>query len=101
MARIIWTEPALENLDAIADYISLDNLDAAFNLVKKVFSKVELLKDNPKLGRIPGDLKKTSYRRLVVNPLHIYYRIDGESVIIIHITRAEREFNINRFVDRN
>ncbi len=25
MARIIWTEPALQELDEIADYISLEN----------------------------------------------------------------------------
>ena len=29
MAEIIWTEPALADLDAIADYIALDKPDAA------------------------------------------------------------------------
>lgn len=28
MAEIIWTEPALADLDAIADYIALDKPDA-------------------------------------------------------------------------
>jgi toxin ParE1/3/4 len=32
MARIIWTEPALQELDEIADYISLDNPTAAKKL---------------------------------------------------------------------
>ena len=29
MAEVIWAEPALNDLDAIADYISLDNPEAA------------------------------------------------------------------------
>ena len=37
MAQIIWTEPALNDLDTIADYIALDDPQAARNLVRKVF----------------------------------------------------------------
>ena len=40
MARIIWTEPALQDLDEIADYISLDKPNAARRLVQRVFERV-------------------------------------------------------------
>jgi toxin ParE1/3/4 len=40
MAEVIWTEPALADLDAIADYIALDKPDAASALVKRVFEHV-------------------------------------------------------------
>jgi toxin ParE1/3/4 len=45
MAEVIWTEPALNALDEIADHIALDNYDAACRLVSKVFEKVELLEE--------------------------------------------------------
>jgi len=35
MANIIWTDPALADLDEIADYIVLDNFSAAQQMVKK------------------------------------------------------------------
>ena len=35
MAQVIWAEPALN--DAIADYIALDNLVAAAELVRRIF----------------------------------------------------------------
>lgn len=35
MAELIWTEPALQDLDAIADYIALDKPEAARQLVKR------------------------------------------------------------------
>jgi plasmid stabilization system protein ParE len=37
MAEIICTDPALSDLDAIADYIALDNPEAAKVLVQNVF----------------------------------------------------------------
>ena len=43
MAKVIWTEPALSDLDAIADYIALDNPKAAREFVLRVFSHVEQL----------------------------------------------------------
>jgi plasmid stabilization system protein ParE len=43
MAQIVWTEPALNDLDAIADYIALENPAAAAELVRRVFAHVEQL----------------------------------------------------------
>ena len=43
MAALIWTEPALQDLDAIADYIALHNPVAAGELVQRVFQHVEQL----------------------------------------------------------
>ena len=42
MVELIWSEPALQDLDAMADYIALDKPDAARALVARVFDKVEL-----------------------------------------------------------
>ncbi len=37
MAQIIWTEPALLDLNEIAEYIAIDKPSAAIRLVQKVF----------------------------------------------------------------
>jgi plasmid stabilization system protein ParE len=37
MVEGVWTEPALSDLDAVADYIALENPDAARALVQRVF----------------------------------------------------------------
>ncbi|QOD71212.1 type II toxin-antitoxin system RelE/ParE family toxin, partial [Vibrio navarrensis] len=41
MAEVIWTEPALSDLNDIAEYIALENVVAAKQLVQAIFSKVE------------------------------------------------------------
>ncbi len=50
MARVIWAEPALLDLDAIADYIALDKPQAAQKLVQQVLVRVGRLQKFPKLG---------------------------------------------------
>ena len=40
MAEVIWTEPALNDLDAIADYIALDDPAAALARAKSLRERI-------------------------------------------------------------
>jgi toxin ParE1/3/4 len=90
MAQVIWSEPALSDLDAIADYIALENPEAARALVQKVFHHVEQLAQHPKSGPKPPELKGWRYRQIVEPPCRIFYREDDERVFILYVMRAER-----------
>ncbi|TFH84887.1 type II toxin-antitoxin system RelE/ParE family toxin [Billgrantia azerbaijanica] len=91
MAEVVWTEPALQELDAIAEYIALDNPVAAGSLVEEVFEKTERLKEFPQSGRIPPELPNSVYREVVSPPCRIFYREDGDRVLILYVMREERE----------
>ncbi|MDP4945061.1 type II toxin-antitoxin system RelE/ParE family toxin [Alishewanella sp. SMS8] len=91
MAEVIWTEPALQELDAIAEYIALDNPAAASDLVKEVFDKTERLENFPKSGRIPPELPDSVYREVVVPPCRIFYRQDEQRVLVLYVMREERQ----------
>lgn len=94
MAEVIWAEPALYSLQEVTDYISLDNPDAARVLVGKVFQTIDLLERNPELGNVPSELKNTPYRRLVIRPLYLYYRVDDEKIRIVFVDRTEIKFDL-------
>jgi len=96
MARIVWAESALRDLDGIADFIALDEPAAAKRLIKRAFAKVDQLVDLPESGTSPRDLRGTPYRRLIVKPILIYYRIDGSTVYMVHVARGKRQFNLQR-----
>ena len=91
MARLVWTEPALQDLEEIAEYIALDDISAAKRLVSEVFSVMEMLEKFPNSGRRPPKLKRTQYREKVVGPCRIFYRVEKESVFVLYIMRGERE----------
>lgn len=95
MARIIWTEPALQELDKIADYISLDNPTAAKNLVREAFDRVDQLTDHPKSGKLSEEFEATVYREIVMPPCRIFYRVANEIVYIIHVIREEQLLDID------
>jgi len=90
MAEVVWTEPALSDLDAIADYIALENPDAARALVRRVFHHVEQLIEHPRSGSKPPELRGWGYRQIVEPPCRVFYREDSARVLIPYVMRAER-----------
>jgi toxin ParE1/3/4 len=90
MARLIWTEPALLDLEEIAEYIALDKPSAAKKLVRSVFKRVERLGQHPQSGRKPPEFNKTVYREIIVGPCRIFYRIDKKKIYILYVMRGER-----------
>ena len=91
MAEIIWTEPAIADLDAIADYIALENPAAAGALVQRILQHVLQLMDHPESGSRPKELGNgTRYRQIVDPPCRIFYRFDGKTVFVVHVMRTER-----------
>ena len=90
MAEIVWTEPALSDLDAIADYIALDKPLAARELVARVFDHVAQLADFPKSGSRPREIRDSRYRQIVEPPCRVVYRLEGDQVLILHVMRSEQ-----------
>jgi plasmid stabilization system protein ParE len=100
VAEVIWAEPALNDLDAIADYIALDNPEAARRLVQKIFEHVGHLESHAKLGSKPRELKGWRYRQIVEPPGRIFYREDSGRVLILHVMRPERLLRPQLLSDR-
>ena len=100
MAQIVWTEPALSDLDAIADYIAIENPQAAAELVRRIIGHVEQLADHPESGSRPQELKRSRYRQIVDPPCRVFYRYDGHKVFILHVMRSERLLRKTRLTSR-
>ena len=90
MARIIWADPAIQELDAIADYIALDKPEAAQQLLRQVLAAVGRLQKFPRMGSLPAELHGLPYRQLIVPPCRIFCRIEKKVVYIVHILRGEQ-----------
>lgn len=98
--RLIWSEPALDDLDAIADYIALDKPLAAKRLVRKVFEKVSSLARFTRLGSVPPELRDLPYRQLIIPPCRIFYRSQGATITVVAVIRGERKLT-KELLDRH
>jgi plasmid stabilization system protein ParE len=104
MAEIIWTDPALSDLDAIADYIALDKPDAASRLVQRVLKHVELLAKHPQLGPTIPELRPTStYRQIVEAPCRAFYRYEKATgkIFVLGVMRGEKLFQKSLLTERD
>ena len=104
MVSIIWAEPALSDLDEIADYIALDKPNAASGLVHRIFTHVELLKRHPEIGpRIPELVPDSRYRQIVEPPCRVFYRYEKSSnrVFILSVMRGEKLFQADLIESRD
>jgi toxin ParE1/3/4 len=101
MAEVIWTEPALNDLDAIADYIALENPSAARELVQRVFKHVEQLIAHPDSGSKPEELRGWRYRQILELPCRVLYRRDRRTVYILYVMRGERRLKKVSLTERD
>lgn len=105
MAELIWTDPALQDLDAIADYIAVEDPLAARRLVQRVFEHVAQLEAHPESGSHPPELRRSSgrYRQIVEPPCRVFYRYEHASgkVFVLHVMRGEMRLRKHRVIKRN
>lgn len=101
MAEVIWTLPALNDLDAIADYIALDDPQAAQGLVRRIFQHIDQLAEYPESGSRLPEMRQSRYRQIVEPPCRVFYRHDGSQVIVLHVMRGERHFRKTRILKRD
>ena len=88
--EIKWLKKALKNLDDEANFIAKENPVAARNTVQKILNHVELLINNPSLGR-PGRIHGT--RELVIdNTSYIVpYRVNNNGIEILRVFHTSRK----------
>ncbi len=98
MAEIVWSEPALADLEAIAEYIALENPAAASELVQRIVGHVGQLAEHPESGTRVPELGRSRYRQLVEPPCRVFYRYDGQQVFVLHVMRTERLLRKSRLV---
>ncbi len=102
LAALIWTAPALDDLDDIAAWIALENRAAAGDLVQRALAAVERLRRFPSSGRWVPELELTSriYREVIVPPLRILYRREERDVLTVLVLRGEEQLQPRRLSRR-
>jgi addiction module RelE/StbE family toxin len=88
---IVWSSRALQHLQALRAFIAKDNPSAARDVGAAILAAVDLLADQPGLGR-PGRVRGT--RELIVpgTPYLIPYRVRDNRLEIVAIFHGRRRW---------
>jgi len=89
--RVEWTEPTLEDMAAIRDYIAEDSMENAYRFIERLFDAAEQLSDFPERGRHVPETKRDDVRELLFRDYRIIYRIKTKQVDILTVLHGSRD----------
>jgi toxin ParE1/3/4 len=92
MATLIWTEPAVSDLEEIGQFISKDNPPAAEKVGSRIIREAENVAAFPRLGRIVPEFGNPRIREIISQPYRVIYKFDeeGDLVAILRIWHGAR-----------
>lgn len=88
--KLIWSPQAIEDIQAIAEYIARDSIVYAESTVERIFQAPERLMQFPKLGRIVPEKNDDSIRELFVFQYRIIYEILASEIHILTVVHGKR-----------
>jgi len=95
MAKIRWTDKAVNNLESIFDYIAHDSKAYAAQFVKSLIVSTKKLEAMPQCGRSVPELHDHKLREVIYRDYRIVYRIDSvkDYVEILAVVHGSRDFS--------
>lgn len=96
--RVVWSERALERVEAIALYIARDSEDAAVRWTLDLFDAAERLAGFPESGKPGRDVRTVGIRELVFGAYRVFYEI-GADVEIHTVRRGSQQLDEDEFSD--
>ncbi|NKJ36409.1 type II toxin-antitoxin system RelE/ParE family toxin [Rhizobium sp. SG570] len=89
---VYFSSEAESDLERIADYIAVDNPRRALSLVQELRGKCESLADAPLAFPLLPRYERHGIRRRVHGNYLIFYRVDGENVVVIHVLHGAMDY---------
>ncbi len=88
--KLIWSPDALDDIEAIGDYISRDSEFYAESTVLKIFEAPQNLVNFPKLGRVVPEVGDEDIRELFVFQYRLIYEIKSNEIQILTVIHGKR-----------
>jgi plasmid stabilization system protein ParE len=86
-----WTEQAVNQLGAIAEYIGLASPIYAEQIVDRVVGRLRQAQDFPASGRHVPEGGQTDLRELIEAPYRVIYRVVPGAILVIAIVHGRQD----------
>lgn len=91
MAKIVWSDIALADLESIVGYIAQDSEAYAAAFAEKVVRIVEQIGAFPSIGRVVPEYNREDLHECLFQNYRIIYQIESEWVAIAAVVHASRD----------
>ena len=86
--KLVWTEKASSDIEAIVRYIARRDPSAAARIGLGIYDRAQILLQHPEAGTILDELREGGWRKLIFRRWKIVYIIRGDAIIIGRIRPA-------------
>jgi toxin ParE1/3/4 len=93
LPTVYWTERAVSDLDAIGDYISRDDPNAARRWVSKLIATAEKAANAPMGGRRVPEVGRDDVREVFLRNYRIVYRVGEGRIDVLTVFEGHRSFS--------
>ncbi len=92
MTRVVWTEPAVSDLDSIHANIARDVEAYADAVIAEIFESVDRLAHFPQSGRVVPEMGDDDTREIIVGNYRVIYDVGRDIVRILAVLHCARLF---------
>jgi toxin ParE1/3/4 len=89
--KITWSNRAINELEAIFEYIARDSKDNASSTAENIKEQVKRLNVFPESGRIVPEIGNPNIREIIYKSYRIVYRIESINIVILTVRHAARK----------
>ena len=87
---VSWSPTALDDVDALAEYINRDSPAYTRAVVNKILETARDLSDFPNAGRIVPELDDEAIRERFIYSYRLIYRVQDNDVLIVAVVHGRR-----------
>ena len=92
MARkVVWAHAAIEDMEAIAEYIQRDSNAYAFSFIDRVLKTARTLSNFAERGRRVPEFENKNIREVFIQNYRMIYRIEDDHVFIVALIHGRRD----------
>jgi toxin ParE1/3/4 len=92
MGRVVWTDPAIKDLEVVMDFIARDSPRYALQTGERIYEaagRLDVL--GPRSGWMVPEFGVDHFREVLMRPYRIIYEIRGEGCYIVAIIHGSRD----------
>jgi addiction module RelE/StbE family toxin len=91
MGQVIWTEPALDDVRHILQYVARDSVRYSEKLADRFIEAPLRLRDEPRTGWRAPEYDRDDVRELLVNSYRLIYVIRDDDCYIATVVHGSRD----------
>lgn len=99
--KVVITNEAQCDLETIGDYIARHNPDRARSFVRELIEKAMSLADMPRRFPLVSRYEQLGIRSVVHGNHLVFYRVESDRMIVIHVLHGARDYQALLFPDQD